>query len=129
MNVSKLLPIAFCLALGACAAPTAPSVVAVAPESVTDKNFAHDDAMCRARAQEVTDRESAEGALANLQNHYNHIYAGCMQDKGYNIESRGPRYYGGPGPYYGPGYYGPGPGYGYGPGFYYGGGWGYGRRW
>lgn len=125
MKSSNFLPLALCLALGACAAPTGPSVVAIAPEGVTDANFSRDAATCRARAQGVTDAEAANGAL-DLQGHYDSIYAECMANKGYNVEAR-PHYYGGPyahGP--GPYAYGPGPYVG-GVGFYYGGSWG--RRW
>ena len=124
MKSSNFLPLALCLTLGACAAPTGPSVVAIAPEGVTDANFARDAATCRARAQGVTDVEAANGALL-LQDRYDSLYADCMANKGYNVEAH--RYYG-PGPYaYGPGpFYGPGPYVG-GVGFYYGGGWG--RRW
>ena len=125
MKSAHFLPLALCLALGACAAPTGPSVVAVAPEGVTDANFSRDAAACRSRAQVVTDAEAANGALG-LQDHYDSIYADCMANKGYNVEAH-PRYYGGPYAY-GPGpyAYGPGPYVG-GVGFYYGGGWG--RRW
>src|SRR5271157_4116339 len=101
MKSAHFLPLALCLALGACAAPTGPSVVAVTPASVTDANFARDAATCRAKAQAVTDVEAANGALF-LQDHYDSIYGECMANKGYNVEAR-PHYYG-PGPYaYGPG--------------------------
>ncbi len=63
MKSAQIMPLALCLALGACAAPTGPSVVAVAPEGVTDANFARDAAACRARAQGVTDAEAANGSL------------------------------------------------------------------
>ena len=124
MKSAHFLPLALCLALGACAAPTGPSVVAVTPEGVTHANFARDAGACRARAQGVTNAEAANGAL-ELQGRYDSIYADCMANKGYNVEAR-PHYYG-PGPYaYGGPFYGAGP-YGGGVGFYYGGGWG--RRW
>jgi hypothetical protein len=125
MKSAHFLPLALCLALGACAAPTGPSVVAVAPEGVTDANFSRDAATCRARAQGVTDAEAANGGL-DLQGRYDSLYADCMANKGYNVEAR--RHYYGPGPYaYGPGPYAYGGPYSGGVGFYYGGGWG--RRW
>ncbi|WP_294533526.1 hypothetical protein [uncultured Rhodoblastus sp.] len=133
MKSVPLLPIAFCLALGACASipPSGPSVVAVAGENVSDQKFARDDAECRARAHGGADRAAANGELG-LQNLYDSVYAKCMSDRGYQIEGPPvPRYAWRPGPYfYGPGpYWGPGPFYGPGVAVYYGGGWGYGRRW
>ena len=132
MKSIPILPIALCLALGACAAPTGPSVVAVAGDNVSDQKFAKDAAVCRARAQPIVDRAAANGDLG-LQSRFNSIYAQCMTDRGYQIEAPAPRYYYGPGPYYdGPGsywgsgpYWGPGPFYG--AAFSYGAGWG--RRW
>jgi|SRR5208282_2301648 len=132
MQQVKLLPVVLCLALGACAAPTAPSVTAVAVQNVSDQKFARDDAECRARAQNVTEPLAANGELG-LQRRYDSVYAECMTGRGYHIEAPiGPRYYYGPG-YYGPGAYttGPAPYWGYGPywgrGVYY--NWGYGPRW
>ena len=124
MKSSNFLPLALCLALGACAAPTGPSVVAIAPEGVTDANFARDAATCRARAQGVTDVEAANGALL-LQDRSIRSMPTAWRTRA--IMSKRTAYYG-PGPYaYGPRpFYGPGPYVG-GVGFYYGGGWG--RRW
>jgi hypothetical protein len=132
MKSVAIVPIVLCLALGACAAPTAPSVVAVAADNVSDRKSARDAADCRARAQPVVDRAAANGDLG-LQRQYNFIYAQCMTDRGYQIEAPSPRVYDGPGPYYwGPGPYGGpapffGPGPLDGPTFYYGVGWGH--RW
>jgi uncharacterized lipoprotein YajG len=128
MKLQFFVPLAACLALGACAVPpTAPRVTAVATDKTSDKAFARDDAACRAKAQSVTDREAAAGQ-GGLQAHYDEIYADCMMNKGYDIEAmRRRHYYAGPGsfyaPVYGPGpYWGPSYGYGYGYGFG-------GRRW
>ena len=135
MKSIAIAPIILGLALGGCAAPTGPSVIAVAPDNVSDQKSAKDVAACRARTQPVVDKAAANGAL-DLQHQYNTIYAQCMTGRGYQIEARPPRYYGGPGPYYwgsgpnfGPGpNWGPGPDWGpgpfYGPTFSYGVGWG-----
>jgi hypothetical protein len=133
MKSVTLLPIAMCLALGACASipPGGPSVVAVAGENVSDQKFARDDDQCRTRARFAADRAAANGELG-LQSRYDRVYAQCMSDRGYPIEGPPvPLYSLGPGPYYyGPGpVWGPGPFYGSGFGVYYGGGWINGRRW
>ena len=133
MKSVPLLPMAFCLALGACASipPSGPSVIAVAGENVSDQKFARDDAECRTRARGRADQAAANGELG-LQQLYDTVYAQCMSARGYQIEAPPPPrvYAWGPGPYYyGPGpYWGPGPYFGPGVGVYYGGGWGY-RRW
>ncbi len=127
MNSRLLFPLGLCALLGACATvpPTEPHrVTAIAGEKVSDKNFARDDAACKANARSVTDAEAAANqGQSSVQAHFDHLYADCMGGKGYDIEEmrRHVGYYYGPGPYY----YGPGPYWG--PGFYYGGGWG--RRW
>ena len=102
------------LGLGACAVPTGPTVIAVAPETIGDARFANDAAACRANAQSVVDAAAANGALG-LQDQYDRAYAQCMGGRGYSIEFPPPPRV----------YYAPGP-YAYGPGLYYGGYW---RRW
>jgi hypothetical protein len=114
MKTQRILPLALCLALGSCAVPTGPTVVAVAPENFTDARFASDAAACRASAQSAVDAAAANGVLG-LQGQYDQVYAQCMGGRGYSIDFPPPP----------PVYYGPGP-YAYGPGLYYGGYW---RRW
>lgn len=133
MKFVPLLPIAVCLALGACASipPGGPSVIAVAGANISDQKFTRDDDECRARARVRADQAAANGQLG-LQGLYDGVYAQCMSSRGYQIEAPPPpTYVWGPGPYsYGPGpYWGPGPYFGPSVGVYYGGGWGYGRRW
>ncbi len=118
MKTQRIPPLALCLALGlalgSCAVPTGPTVVAVAPENVTDVRFTRDAAACRANAQSAVEAAAANGALG-LQDQYDQVYAQCMGGRGYSIEfPPPPRVYYGPGPYF------------YGPGPYYGGYW---RRW
>ena len=114
MKTQRSLPLALCLPLGAalasCAVPTGPTVVAVAPGTVSDTRFANGAAACRANAQSVVEAAAANGALG-LQDKYDQAYARCMGGRGYQIEFPPP-----PGAYYGPGpYWGPGPRYYPGP--------------
>jgi hypothetical protein len=114
MELARIAPVAFCLALtlGACASPppSGPSVSAVAEPHVSDRKFSRDASDCRARARAATEQAAAAAGQFGLQGQYDAAYADCMLARGYGVSDRGPRSADGPGVRV----YGPGP-YVYGP--------------